>query len=94
MKLHHLQDKPGLNPTYNFQHSARKQDSPQKPQNRNSKATISNRNQELLETHFMILRGFSLIFMINIICDKTITKTSAAINTTDKSLKDIVIRQD
>ena len=36
------------------------------------------------------------MFMINIIiiCDKTMTKTSAAINTTDKSLKDIMIRED
>ena len=30
---------------------------------------------------------------IIIICDKTITETSAAISSTDKSLKDIVVRE-
>lgn len=38
---------------------------------------ISNRNQELLDTHFMILWGFSFI-----ICDKTITVTSAGMKST------------
>ena len=59
------------------------------------KPLISNHNQELLDTYFMILWGFSLIFMENIVIiwDKTITKTSAGINSTDKSLKDIMVRE-